>query len=283
MFEFGKPLTESVTQGDNIVHVAAAFEANGLLELKSNLDLKSLDNTERLNRSKKLSPVGATRNPRELWTVVLVSLLVMVRMHGTAEVVPHNENGLGVRHAHLNPQGEAIHAARTTKDWNADASLPVEQTGRVGYEWIHSVPPGVTDGMIANSVELRCPARKGAEGQYRTKQEGLGSLGVRNEQVQSPKGKVCSELGRNVETDTETISGCAGHEVIVPHMLTECNSKFLYSVVDPNRFFRPTDWMPTITQDGKVLRLHLRMNNVCSNRMLQGVIGQPGVTANSWS
>jgi len=25
------------------------------------------------------------------------------------------------------------------------------------------------------------------------------------------------------------------------------------------------------------------MNNVCSNRMLQGVIGQPGVTANSWS
>ena len=61
------------------------------------------------------------------------------------------------------------------------------------------------------------------------------------------------------------------------------NSKFLYSVVDPNRFFRPTDWMPTITQDGKVLRLHLRMNNVCSNRMLQGVIGQPGVSANSWS
>ncbi len=50
------------------------------------------------------------------------------------------------------------------------------------------------------------------------------------------------------------------------------NSKFLYAVVDNNRFFRPTDWMPTINQDGKVMRLHLRMNYVCSNRMLQGKV-----------
>lgn len=50
------------------------------------------------------------------------------------------------------------------------------------------------------------------------------------------------------------------------------NSKFLYAVVDPNRFFKPTDWMPTINQDGKVMRLHLRMNYVCTNRMLQGKV-----------
>lgn len=50
------------------------------------------------------------------------------------------------------------------------------------------------------------------------------------------------------------------------------NTEFLYTVVDPQRFFQPTPWMPTITQDGKVMRIHLRLNNVCSNRMLQGVI-----------
>lgn len=50
------------------------------------------------------------------------------------------------------------------------------------------------------------------------------------------------------------------------------NTKYLHSYVDPNRFFKATDWMPTINQDGKVLRIHLRMNNVCTNRMLQGVI-----------
>ncbi len=50
------------------------------------------------------------------------------------------------------------------------------------------------------------------------------------------------------------------------------NTEFIYSVVDPQRFFQPTDWMPTINQDGKVMRIHLRYNNVCSNRMMQGVI-----------
>ena len=54
------------------------------------------------------------------------------------------------------------------------------------------------------------------------------------------------------------------------------NTEFLHAYVDPNRFFKPTDWMPTINQDGKVMRIHLRMNFVCTNRMLQGVI-------NGWS
>ena len=49
------------------------------------------------------------------------------------------------------------------------------------------------------------------------------------------------------------------------------NAKFLHAVIDTNRYFKPTDWMPTITQDGKVMRIHLRFNFECSNRMLQGV------------
>lgn len=49
------------------------------------------------------------------------------------------------------------------------------------------------------------------------------------------------------------------------------NAKFLHAVVDTGRYFKATDWMPTISQDGKVMRIHLRFNFECSNRMLQGV------------
>ncbi len=45
---------------------------------------------------------------------------------------------------------------------------------------------------------------RSAEGQYRTKQ--AERLGVRNEQGPDPKGKVCSDLGRNVENEAETTS-----------------------------------------------------------------------------
>jgi len=39
-----------------------------------------------------------------------------------------------------------------------------------------------------------------------------------------------------------------------------------------NRFFKPTGWIDTANQDGKVMRIHTRCNLVCSNRMLQGVL-----------
>jgi len=50
------------------------------------------------------------------------------------------------------------------------------------------------------------------------------------------------------------------------------NTNFIYGVVDMNRFFRPTGWIDTANQDGKVMRIHTRCNVVCSNRMLQGVV-----------
>ena len=53
--------------------------------------------------------------------------------------------------------------------------------------------------MVANSEKTRCPARKSAEGQPRAKQEAYEPLGVCNEQVPPPEGKVCSELCRNAE------------------------------------------------------------------------------------
>lgn len=50
------------------------------------------------------------------------------------------------------------------------------------------------------------------------------------------------------------------------------NGKHLYGVKDRTRWFAQTPWMPTLNQDGKVMRIHLAYNIICDNRMLQGVI-----------
>lgn len=50
------------------------------------------------------------------------------------------------------------------------------------------------------------------------------------------------------------------------------NTQFLYGVVDENRFFKATDWLNTLNQDAKVMRIHMRYNIICTNRMNQGVI-----------
>jgi len=50
------------------------------------------------------------------------------------------------------------------------------------------------------------------------------------------------------------------------------NGNYLYGVKDSSRWFKPTEWMPTMNQDGKVMRVHCRYNMICDNRMLQGVI-----------
>lgn len=59
--------------------------------------------------------------------------------------------------------------------------------------------------MVANSGNIRCPARKGAEGQSRAKQAAFAPPGVCNEHVPPPDGKMCSELCRNAERPAEMI------------------------------------------------------------------------------
>jgi len=58
--------------------------------------------------------------------------------------------------------------------------------------------------MLANSGKLRCPARKGAEGQSRAKQAAKPP-GVCNEHVPTSEEKMCSELYRDVERPAEMI------------------------------------------------------------------------------
>jgi hypothetical protein len=58
--------------------------------------------------------------------------------------------------------------------------------------------------MLANSEKT--PSHRDVEGQPRAKQEIKKSLGVCNEHVPTPEGKICSELYRNVERLAEMIS-----------------------------------------------------------------------------
>lgn len=57
--------------------------------------------------------------------------------------------------------------------------------------------------MMANSGNIRCPARKGAEGQSRAKQAAVSLPGVCNEHVPSPEGKMCSELHGDMQRSAE--------------------------------------------------------------------------------
>lgn len=83
--------------------------------------------------------------------------------------------------------------------------------------------------MVVNSGDIRCPARKGAEGQSRAKQAGSGSLGVCNEQVPPSKEKVCSELAGNRKRATETIAPHDGD--MLPHGVTNCYNQTNLGVV----------------------------------------------------
>jgi hypothetical protein len=74
--------------------------------------------------------------------------------------------------------------------------------------------------ILANSEKTPCPALLSAEGQPRAKQQ-LQAAGVCNEQVPGPKGKVCSDLHRNMESAAEMIAP-------VPHG-TSNNSEHAFS------------------------------------------------------
>ncbi len=121
---------------------------------------------------------------------------------------------------------------------DADISLPVEKTGSVSSVhsemyytllWYHSQVvsnnhPRATaqvialavrgaDGMSANSVDTRCPAYQGAEGQYRAKQ-GFNTLGVCNEHIPTTKVKMCSGLHGNMKSAAEMTAPLPYTEVV---------------------------------------------------------------------
>lgn len=123
--------------------------------------------------------------------------------------------------------------------------------------------------MMANSVDTRCPAREGAEGQYRAKQGAYQQLpGVCNEHVPSPEGKMCSDLCGNAERPAE-MTGPA----LIKARVTTCNTKYLFwrpharrnmVPLDPDRF--------SINQDAMIRLIGWAGNMTVSNSFLQGTL-----------
>ena len=111
---------------------------------------------------------------------------------------------------------------------HADAPVGIEQASPIAVLWHQDLQ--VIDGMLVKSGEPPCPARKSAEGQSRTKQSGDTRSGVRNEHGPAPKGKMCSELGRNAERSAETTGPSADSLMCesISEKVTDCNTNYLH-------------------------------------------------------
>lgn len=151
---------------------------------------------------------------------------------------------------------------------DSDVTLTVKKSSGV-MNFGHVRASQVIDGMMANSVDIQCPARKGAEGQYRAKQR--ESAGVCNEHVPSPEGKICSELGGNVEKSAEMTGSACMHSVSVSKSVTDCNSRYLELVAHRDADLEVMDEIRPVNQDGAVVTILWMGNLTCSNRSRQGV------------
>ena len=183
----------------------------------------------------------------------------------------HNFKRRGVSHVNAGDNLQAFVLPVLSMSGDCDAALAIKKTGGVSDDVIQSSLHEVIDGMMANSVEVRCPARKGAEGQYRAKQG--ESPGVCREHVPSPKGKICSELGRNVERLAETPSPVSEYIALcnVSAQVTDCNTNYLQLVVHQDADLEIMDDLRPVNQDGSVTPILWMGNLTCSNRKLQAV------------
>jgi hypothetical protein len=137
---------------------------------------------------------------------------------------------------------------------------------------IHS-NTSVSSRMLANSEKT--PSHGDVEGQPRAKQEAGLLLGVCNEHVPTPEGKICSELYRNVEKAAEMIASAFMYLRVkgMPRLVTDCNTKYIFwrpharrnmVPLDPDRF--------SVNQDAMVRLIGWAGNMTLSNGFLQGIL-----------
>lgn len=218
--EFLKPAVAAFAILQHLVCIGASPVSLRLLdvglELKSQGSLFSLDQKIRLDLSQEIGSCLADNGPADGTTVNGMRLSLADR--SVPKVLHESAHGSGVGHVNDTRQAEAVATVFLLHFPDGNASFPVEETSRIGDE--KATHLGLA-GMMANSVDTRCPATSGAEGQYRTKQGGTLLPGVRNEHVPSPKGKMCSELLGNQERATETF---APYALMLAYRVTDCNN-----------------------------------------------------------
>ena len=170
---------------------------------------------------------------------------------------------------------------------DGDATIGIEETS--GVLGCHDEFLSAYDDMVANSVELRCPVRKDAEGQYRAKQGRGIAPGVCNEHVPPSKEKMCSALMGNHERAAEmtapTMAGgyCSyqypvkvrnnqGDRQCPTGRLYMINRSAVHFYVDPQMMFTWTEPRAWPNQLVKTRLLSLRCALVYKRRMYLGVI-----------
>lgn len=242
------------------------------LEVKSDLSFVLLHDQLRADQSKEIgcayTPQHPSINSSMLWVWSRVDENI------PAKFLADSFDDRSVTHTYPKREVESV-VDRTLLLGSVFAdchpTLTIKHSGDV-LKTQHVLPPSVTDRMLANSGDTPCPARKGAEGQSRTKQAAT-QPGVRNEHVPTPKGKMCSELGRNAERSAEMTGpvDVAIHYNIRP-LVTDCNSNYIYFYVDPNMFFtwtEPRSWPNQLT---KTRLVTLRLALVYKARMFHAVL-----------
>lgn len=238
---------------------------DGGLELKGKGDLFRLDDAVGLYGAKKLRGSGTAQDGLVEVPVALGGAAGAV----DAPTVPLHEvlhdRQVAVRYV----DGEDRMTGLGLADPNATVSVEEASPVTIRHQDLQ-----VTDDMLANSVELRCPARKGAEGQYRAKQERDTAPGVCNEHGPAPKGKMCSELGGNVERSAEMTGPSVGNSMCesISQKVTDCNTNYLHFVVDPTMLFEWTEPLKYTTQLASTRLCASRMFLRCTSRMFHAVL-----------
>ena len=117
----------------------------------------------------------------------------------------------------------------------------------------------------------------GPKGRGRTipSQAGEKSLGVCNEQVQPPKGMVCSELHGNMQNLAETAKSLLHTTTNIDSIdvgVTDCNTDYIFLRPHSKVNMTPLETRNSINQDAIVVPIVWAGNMTCSNRARQGVM-----------
>ena len=196
---------------------------HGFLKFKRDIDFLSFDDDIRLYSFQERCRKSTCNAPRMLWAMDGVSLAVIVTVTPTAKCFLQSFNDWFMRHADHYVElhfGVTFFANPVVKGRDTNAALSVKQTCNIANVEFHR---RALAEKSANSVDTQT-------GQYRAKQGEIP--GVCREHVPTPKGKICSDLHRNMQRLAEmTGLSCVLVARHIRMMITECNSKYL--------FFRP--------------------------------------------
>jgi hypothetical protein len=269
MFKFSNAAKKMIAVSDDLAALGIFAEfvsplVDGGLQLQCNLGFIALDDEIWQDCSKEGCGTTAGNNPQELISVSRISQTMTVDVKMTAilgvELLDYGTV------SHPNPYEDIVtdvDAIGFVPAVDADETFSIEQSRDVSIVE-HNVSSVSDRWNVGEFGGHPMPGLYDAEGQYRAKQ-GLTSLGVCNEHVPTPKGKICSALHGNMERLAETTSPCASR------VTTGLNTKYIHwrpharrnmVPLDPDRF--------SINQDAMIRLIGWAGNMTLSNGFLQG-------------